>query len=148
MALCQWAQVLMKVARAINPSVEIGAMSAPSVLVPVVAMAQVREREAFSGCLASGFNGGTVAWLQSAPPQAVPLLLLLLHRPQCSCEYKQAAATAPRGSRLHAAFWEQPRLTMGGAAVRQGFAVSKPAREPDMCRPVRGSPRNLDIHAT
>jgi hypothetical protein len=33
-------QVLVKVARAINPSVEIGAMSAPSVLVPVVAMAQ------------------------------------------------------------------------------------------------------------
>lgn len=34
-------QVLVKVARAINPSVEIGPMSAPSVLVPVVAMAQV-----------------------------------------------------------------------------------------------------------
>jgi len=34
-------QVLVKVARAINRSVEIGDMSAPSVLVPVVAMAQV-----------------------------------------------------------------------------------------------------------
>ena len=36
----RWAQVLVKVARKINPSVEVGPMSTPSVLVPVIAMAQ------------------------------------------------------------------------------------------------------------
>jgi hypothetical protein len=40
-ALLPAPQVLVKVARAVNRSVEIGPMSAPSVLVPVVAMSQV-----------------------------------------------------------------------------------------------------------